>query len=285
MTVDEVRAALELATDEELHDLTELLFRPKFNPLDYLRLPDPIDIQSHDRQQWITELEERFCYLAADGLTVLSRKTRHLTYRQVLIQVCRYLRLPYKASMSTTALEEEIFLTVLARAWKQLPPAEQGTLQIRLRRSLTQSQLLPELPLAAQQDPIGLVLKGSTALAVTSVVRPLLLKLIAQQFALHFARYHVAQQVLAKGGAIAAAQVQQYVMLQTARRGMALSAARYTATRSLFAFLGPAMWMLFFADLGWRAISTNYGRIIPAVYALAQIRLIRAECFELAEAI
>jgi uncharacterized protein YaaW (UPF0174 family) len=61
---------------------------------------------------------------------------------------------------------------------------------------------------------------------------------------------------------------------------MAISAARYTVVRSVFAVVGPALWAWFFADLGWRAISTNYGRIIPIIYALAQIRLTRAECFE-----
>jgi uncharacterized protein YaaW (UPF0174 family) len=48
----------------------------------------------------------------------------------------------------------------------------------------------------------------------------------------------------------------------------------------VFAVLGPVMWGWFFADLGWRAIATNYGRIIPTIFALAQIRLTRAECWE-----
>ncbi|HEY9874191.1 MAG TPA: hypothetical protein V6D12_12185, partial [Candidatus Obscuribacterales bacterium] len=63
---------------------------------------------------------------------------------------------------------------------------------------------------------------------------------------------------------------------------MAMSAARYGATRSVFALIGPVMWGWFFADLGWRAIATNYGRIIPTIFALAQIRLTRAECWEIA---
>jgi len=40
--------------------------------------------------------------------------------------------------------------------------------------------------------------------------------------------------------------------------------------------LGPALWAWFFADLGWRAIATNYARVIPVVFTLAQIRLIRS---------
>ncbi|MBL1174485.1 YaaW family protein [Pantanalinema sp. GBBB05] len=277
--MDELRAVLELATEEELRDLTEILFRPKFNPLDYLNTPDPMVIQSHDRDTWLDTLEDRFRFLAADGVTVLSRKTEQLSYRQILIQVCRYLKLPYKASMSTIDLEEEVFLNLLARAWKQLPASEQRQITVRLKRSLTNSQLLPELPIAVQQDPMSLVLKGGTALAVTSVLRPLLLQQIAKQFALHFASYQVAKQAVAIGSATVASQFQNYVVLQTARRGMTLSAARYTAVRGLFACLGPALWIWFFADLGWRAIATNYGRIVPTVYALAQIRLTRADCF------
>lgn len=278
--MDELRTALELATDEELQDLTEILFRPKFNPLDYLRLSDPLDIQSQDREGWLDSLEERFRYLAADGLTVISRKTKNLSYRQVLIQVCRHLRFPYKASMSTVDLEAEVFLGLLGRAWKQLPRAEKEEFTIQLKYSLTKSQLLPQLPLLVQQDPMSLVVKGSTAIAVTSVVRPLLMQIIARQFAVYVARYQVAQ-AAALSGAIAT-QLHNALAIQTAQQGMALNAARYATMRGVFACLGPALWMCFFADLGWRAVSTNYGRIIPTIYALAQIRLTRAECFELA---
>ncbi len=280
--VDELRAALELATDDELQDLTEILFRPKFNPLDYVNAADPIAVQSQDRADWLNSLEERFRFLAADGVTVLSRKTQRLTYRQILIQVCRHLKLPYQGSMSTVDLEAEVFLSLLSRAWKQLPVAERGALTIRLQRSLTNSQLLPQLPLALQQDPLSLLVKGSGAIALSAVLRPLLIQQIARQFALHFATYQMAQQAVAAGGAIATTQFQHYLAVQTARRGMALSAARLTAVRSIFAVVGPAMWAWFLADLGWRTIATNYGRIIPTIYALAQIRLTRAECFELA---
>lgn len=277
--MDELRTALELATDEELQDLTEILFRRKFNPLDYVHTPAPIDVQSQGRQDWLDTIEQRFRFLAADGVTVLSRQTDRLSYRQILVQVCRYLKLPYQRSMSTVDLEAEVFLNLLARAWKELPAAEQGKLRVQLKRSLTQAQILPQLPVVLQHDPFKLLVKGSGALAVSSILRPILLQQIARQFAIHFATYQAAQQAVIVGGA-AAAQFQTYVTAQAARRGMALTAARYTAVRGVFAVLGPALWAWFFADLGWRAIATNYGRIIPIIYALAQIRLTRAECFE-----
>lgn len=277
--MDELRAALKLATDDELRDLTEILFRRKFNPLDYVNTPDPLEVQCQEREEWLDAIEQRFRFLAADGVTVLSRKAGKLSYRQILIQVCRYLKLPYRSSMSTTDLEAEIFLNLLSRAWKQMPESEQGALSIQLKQSLTRSQILPQLPPALQHDPISVLVKGSSALAVTSVLRPILLHQIARQFAIQFASYQAAQQAVALGGA-AASQLQHHIALQMARRGMAVNAARYATVRGIFAVVGPALWVLFFADLGWRAIATNYGRIIPIIYALAQIRLTRSECFE-----
>jgi uncharacterized protein YaaW (UPF0174 family) len=191
------------------------------------------------------------------------------------------LKLPYKKSMTTVELESEVFLELVGRTWQQLPAAAQKVFSVELTYSLTRSQLLPQLPLSVQQDPMRLMLKGGTALAISSVLRPAVLQLVARQFAVQVARYQLAQQAAALGGAIAT-QLQHHVVMQTARQGMAMSAARYAAVRTVFACIGPMMWGWFFADLGWRSISTNYGRIIPIIYALAQIRLTRSECFEFA---
>jgi uncharacterized protein YaaW (UPF0174 family) len=278
--VDELRTALELATEDELRDLTEILFRPKFNPLDYVRTPNPIEVQSQDREDWLDTLDDRFRYLGADGVTVLRRQTGQVSYRQILIQVCRYLKLPYAGSMSTTDLEAEIFLSLLNRAWRQLPASEKSALTQRVQRSVSQSSLASQLPLPVQNDPLNLALKGGGAIAISSLVRPMLLQHVARQFALHFASYQIAKETLAQGGVVAATQFQNYVSMRMARHGMAVSAARYGATRTVFMVAGSAMWAWFLADLGWRSISTNYGRVIPTVFALAQIRLTRSECFE-----
>jgi uncharacterized protein YaaW (UPF0174 family) len=271
--LDELRAALELATDEELQALTDILFRRKFNPLDYVCTPEPIDVQSQDRDIWIDAIEERFQFLAADGITVLRRKTGQVSYRQVLIQVCRYLKIPYSQSLSTENLEAEIFLFLLNRAWKQLPQAEQTALTGKLQQAVSEADLTQQLPSAHRES---LLVKGGGALAVSSVLRPFVLQLMARQYALHAATYQVASQAV-KAGAMAATGIQGQVAMQTASRAMALSAARYGAARSVFALLGPAMWTFFFADLGWRAIATNYGRVIPVIFTLAQIRLTRME--------
>ncbi|AFZ21468.1 YaaW family protein [Allocoleopsis franciscana] len=278
--MDELRSALELATEEELVQLTDILFRRKFNPLDYVQTPDPIEVQSRDREAWLDAIEDRFRFLAADGLTVLKGRSHEFTYRQALIQVCHYLKIPYSKKLTTTDIEAEIFLNLMGRAWKKLPASEKKSLTVRVQRSLAQSNFSEPLPVHLQHNPMSLLVKGGSALAVSSILKPIVLQQMARQLALHFAKYQVAKEAVVRGGAAAAAQVESYLAIQTARRGMALNAARYGATRSVFAFLGPVLWGYFFADLGWRAIATNYGRIIPTIFALAQIRLTRTECWE-----
>lgn len=278
--MDELRAVLELATEEELQDLTAILFSRKFNPLDYVHTPQPIEVQSQDRQVWLDALEDRFRFLAADGMTVLRGRTEQVTYRQALIQVCKYLKIPYYDDLATVDLEAEVFLHLLGKVWKKLPKKEQQKITTNVQRQLLTSEIQQPLPLSLQKDPLGLIFKGGSALAVTSIIQPYVLKQIARQFAVHLATYQVTKEAAITGTQVASKQFQSYVTAQMARRGMTMSAARYGAVRSMFAFIGPIMWAWFFADLGWRAIATNYGRIIPTIFTLAQIRLTRAESWE-----
>jgi uncharacterized protein YaaW (UPF0174 family) len=265
--VDELRIALELATPEELRELTEIMFRPKFNPLDYVYKLDPIDVQSLPHGEWLDALEERFRFLAADGLTVLQGRSDELTYRHILIQVCRHLRLDYYSDMDTTELESEVFLHLLERAWKKMPARDRDTLNAKIQVVISSSDLAQRLPEALR----------SSAIALSSLVRPLVLRMIVRQFALHFAQYEVARTSLAQGSI---ASLAQWQTLKIAQHGMAANAARYGVARSAFAVVGPVMWTWFFADLGWRSISTNYARVIPTVFTLAQIRLTRLEAIE-----
>lgn len=280
--MDELRDGLEMATDDELQAMAEILFCRKFNPLDYVCAPEPYEVLRMSRRAQLDLLEERFRFLAADGLTVLRRKTRQLSYRQILMQVCRHLKIVYCETMSTDDLESEIFLHLLERAWKQLPPAKRRALTSEVQEAISHSQLVKQIPSAVQSDPVGLALKGGSAIAVSSLLRPLILQQLAKQIALHAATYQIAADALIKGGTTVATQLQSRVTMQVAGRGVALSAARYGAARAMFAVLGPALWTWFFADLGWRTIATNYARIIPVIFTLAQIRLTRAECFEIA---
>lgn len=277
--LDELRAALELATEDELKHLTQILFCRKFNPIDYWRTPEPIEVQSKDWSSWVEAIDNRFRYLAADGLTVLRGRTQEVTYRNTLIQVCLYLKIPYSEQMSTVDLEAEVFLHLVGKAWQRLSIEEQKSLRGRVVRSLARSSLPEPLPVQLQHDPLKILLKGSSLLAVGSLIKPWLLQHIARQFAVHFASYQTAKTALIRGGAAAANYFENQVVLQTARQGMAVSAARYGTTRTVFSVLGPILWGYLLADLGWRAIATNYGRIVPTIFTLAQIRLTRSECW------
>lgn len=274
--MDELRSALELATDEELEALTEMLFRPRFNPLDYLRKADPLTVKSGSRQQWLDQLEQRFRFLAADGLTVINGQSQRVSYRQALIQICHYLKVPYLADWSTDDLEAEVFLHLLRSNLKKLPKTERDRLQQSVQKSLQGSAQFQSLPLALQANPLSLLAKGSSAVAISTVLQPWLLQHIAQQMAFHVARYEITRQAVVKGGGTMLTQVHRQFALRMASRGVATSAARYGATRAVFSVLGPALWGWFLADLGWRAIATNYGRVIPVVFTLAQIRLTRS---------
>lgn len=280
--MDELRTALELATEEELQQLTKILFARKFNPLDYVMTTDPLAIQERDRESWLDAIEDRFRFLAADGMTVLQGRTQEVSYRQALIRVCSYLKIPYSRQQTTTDLEAEVFLHLMGKTWHKLPNSDRAAIATRVQKSLAQTEFAQPLPLSIQHDPMKLILKGGSALAVSSAIKPLILNQIARQFAFHFATYQVAKETLIRGGIAATSQVQSYIALYMAKRGMTIAATQQSVVQSVFAILGPAMWGLFFADLGWRTISTNYGRIIPTIMALAQIRLTRSGDWELA---
>ncbi|MEM9266152.1 MAG: hypothetical protein AAGA46_11565 [Cyanobacteria bacterium P01_F01_bin.13] len=270
--MDELRTGLELATHDQLVALAELLFRPKFNPLDYWCTPSPQRVQSCDRTQCIEQIEARVRYLAADGFAVLRQDTHQLSYRQILLQISHHLRLRVSEKLSTLDLEAEIFLQLLEKTWCRLTPLQQRQLQRRLTSELAQAEQFQQLSPQLQQNPMALVLKGGTAVAISSILRPWLLQQIAKQFALQLARYQVAQQTL-RGAVTLGAQVQGRAAAQLASRGMAVNAARYGAMRGIFACLSPALWTWFLVDLGWRAIAVNYTRVIPVVFTLAQLRL------------
>ena len=273
--MDELRTALELATEEELQQITNILFCRRFNPLDYLRAPDAIAVQSQDWESWLDSVEDRFRYLAADGVTVLKGQTEKVSYRQILVRVCHFLKVPYSQKMPTTEIEAEIYLHLVNKAWKRLPPSEQKSLSIQIQKALADSHTPQPLPVHLQHNPLDIVLKGSSVIAINSILKPILLKHIAGQFALHFARYQGAKTALVQGGTIV-----NQIALQTAKQGMTTAAARYGAVRTVLSLVGPALWGWFIADLGWKAIATDYGRIIPTIFALAQIRLTRDDCWQ-----
>jgi uncharacterized protein YaaW (UPF0174 family) len=186
------------------------------------------------------------------------------------MRVARHLRLPYSPSLSTLDLEAELFLALLQKLWRKLPKSEKTTLDRKIQIAWTEAGNTLALPMSLRHDPVRLLLEGGTAIAVSSL-RPLIQSMV-QQVTLHFAAKAAAQS--------AAHLVPQHLQRQLVSRGAAAGATRLGLARGAFAFLGTALWVWFFADLGWRTIATNYGRIIPTIFTLAQIRLTRDEaCF------
>ena len=275
--MDELRAGLALATEEELQQITQILFHRRFNPLDYWQTPEPIYIQSQNWDVWLDSLESRFRYIAADGMTVLRGRTEEVSYREILVKVCHYLKIPYSVNMTATDIEAEIFLHLVSKAWDKLPSQEQNSLQTQIGNALATAHPPEPLPVQLQHNPLKTLIKGGGVVAVSTVLKSWLLKHIAKQFAIHFTTYQAAKTAIIRGGTTAVAGLSNQLALQTAKKGMAVNAARYGATRGVFSLLGPIVWGYFVADLGWKAIATNYSRVIPIVFTLAQIRLIRGE--------
>ncbi|ELS03985.1 hypothetical protein Xen7305DRAFT_00037130 [Xenococcus sp. PCC 7305] len=280
--MNELKTALQLATPEELEQITHILFERRFNPLDYWQTPEPLEVQSQNWHDWIDSLDQRFRYLAADGMTVLRGDSQQLSYREILMQVCLYLKIPYSQDMKTIDIEAEIFLNLVGKAWQKLPRKEKRSLTAKINQSLSQSEPPETLPISLQHDPLKVLLQGSSIVAISSILKPWLLKHIAKQFALHFAKYQAARTALIKGGTTTALTLQSKFLMQGAKKGMAVTAARYGAVRTVFSLIGPAMWGWFIADLGWKTISTNYSRIVPTIFTVAQIRLTRGEYLTLA---
>jgi uncharacterized protein YaaW (UPF0174 family) len=277
MALDELRAGLALATEEELQQITQILFNRRFNPLDYWQTPEPIEIQSQDLDLWLDSLDQRIRYLAADGITVLRGRTQEVSYREILIKICHYIKIPYSIQMETTDIEAEIFLHLVSKAWDKLPPQEQKTLQAQVGKSLAAAHPPEPLPVQLQHSPLKILLQGTGLVTISTVLKSWLLKYLAREFALHFATYQAAKTALIKGSTTAVAGLGNQLVLQAAKKGMMTNAARYGAARGIFSVLGPMMWGYFVADLGWKAIATNYGRVIPIVFTLAQIRLLRGD--------
>jgi uncharacterized protein YaaW (UPF0174 family) len=279
--VDGLRAALQLTNAEEQQDIADILFRPRFNPLDYLSRSNPNWVWEQHPEDCLDAIEDRFRFLAADGLTVIQGRTHGVHYGDILLQVCRHLKIPHDPSFTIEDLEVEIYLHILQRTWQKLPQDDRLVLQDKITAALGNS--LTRTQVAALKDPLRLIFEGGGALAVTSVIRPWVLKTIAQQVAVQFARYQLAQEGLRQGGAWAL-RLQGQLAAQSASRGLMVTAARYSAVRTVFAVVTPALWTWFIADLGWRTIATNYGRIIPVIFILAQTRLLRDSTYSTAQA-
>ncbi|KAF3677849.1 putative non-functional NADPH-dependent codeinone reductase 2-like [Capsicum annuum] len=114
----DLRSVLELATDSELYELQRILFGPSyFSPmLKSVTKRTEFDCvmvgeDPEERADFLSMLESRFLYLAADARSTL--RGRRPSYREVLLGVREKLSIRCSAKLSAEDLEAEIFLHLL----------------------------------------------------------------------------------------------------------------------------------------------------------------------------
>ncbi|KAF8779739.1 hypothetical protein HU200_002324 [Digitaria exilis] len=291
MSDPELRLVLELATDEELMELEDILYGTSyFSPLlkSIARRPNSDSIvvldNIEERDLFISKLESRFLYLAADARSVI--RGWRPSYRNVLLGVRKKLGVRCSSKLSTADLEAEIFLHLVNEysshqkdpvsfPWdKQKTPNEISSLGVNKWKVLTDA--------AWRIGAKGLertFLKGGSALTVKTIYESLASRL-SGKLLMETANYEIKKELVKQGGRLAAVNLESRAGLLAARQGLARAASRYVGLRSVMTFLGPIMWGTLLADIVIQMLGTDYARIVQAIYAFAQIRLTRTSYIE-----
>lgn len=287
MSDPELRLVLELATDEELLELEEILYGTSyFSPVlkSIAKRPNTVSVVALDdieeRDLFISKLESRFLYLAADARSVI--RGWRPSYRNVLLQVRRELGVQCSSKLCSADLEAEIFLHLLDEyssrqkgsfsfPWdKQKSPKENPSLEVNNWKVLTDA--------AWRIGAKGLestFLKGGSALTVKTIYESLA-KRLSGKLLMETANYEIKKELVKQGGRLAAVNLESRAGLLAARQGLARAASRYVGLRSFMSLLGPIMWGTLLADIVIQMLGTDYARIVQAIYAFAQIRLTRS---------
>ncbi|XP_062199542.1 uncharacterized protein LOC133901995 isoform X1 [Phragmites australis] len=290
MSDPELRLVLELATDEELMEFEEILYGTSyFSPLLKSIAKRPIsdsvvldDIE--ERDIFISKLESRFLYLAADARSII--RGWRPSYRNVLLGVRRKLGVQCSSKLCTADLEAEIFLHLVNEYSshqkvpvsfprdKQKSSKEMSSLGVNKWKVLTDA--------AWRIGAKGLkstFLKGGSALTVKTIYESLANRL-SGKLLMESANYEIKKELVKQGGRLAAVNLESRASLLAARQGLARAASRYVGLRSVMTFLGPIMWGTLVADIVIQMLGTDYARIVQAIYAFAQIRLTRTSYIE-----
>lgn len=284
----ELRAVLELATDSELYELERILFGPSyFSPwlksitkranTDYILIEE----DPQEREEYIALLESRFLYLAADARYTL--RGWRPSYRNVLLDVRKLLNVRCSGKLPTEDLEAEIFLHLLQEYSRKESGIssitnenpknsdENGILENGLNR--WKLQLAAALKGGAG-DLQSTILKGSGVFTVGKIYQLLASRLSGKLFQ-EAAKYQIKNELIKKGGQLAALNLESRAALLAARKGFTGAVSRYLGLRSMMTWLGPMLWGTLLADAVIQMLGTDYARILRAIYAFAQIRLVR----------
>ncbi|XP_075523624.1 uncharacterized protein LOC142556189 isoform X1 [Primulina tabacum] len=272
----ELRSVLELATDSELYELERILFGPSyFSPLlksitkkaevDYVMISEDPD----ERENFISMLEDRFLFLAADARSTL--RGWRPSYRNVLLELRKKLNIPCSTKLLAEDLEVEIFLHLFQEYSSEGPGSFPST-----NGSPTNSDGLNNLEMGLNQWKLQkLAALGIGATELRSLILKLAGRLSGKLF-LEAAKYQVKKEVIKKGGQLATINLESGIALLAARQGLKVAASRYLGIRGIAQLLGLLMWGTLLADVVIQMLGTDYSRILRAIYAFAQIRIYRS---------
>ncbi|XP_056173593.1 uncharacterized protein LOC115676247 isoform X2 [Syzygium oleosum] len=282
----ELRSVLELATDSELYELERILFGPSyFSPLlksitnradvDYAMIGEDLE----EREDFLAALESRFLYLAADARSVL--RGWRPSYRSVLLSVRKKLNIPCSTKLSTEDLEAEIFLHLLQEylmysfslpMWESSANSDvQDSLELGFDEQKVQAFAASKF---GARELRSLIFKGGGLITLAKIYQ-LIARRLSGKVLLEAANYQIRKEVIKKGGQLAAINLESRAALLAAKKGFAGAASRYLGLRSMMSLLGPMLWGTFLADMVIQMLGTDYARILQAIFAFAQIRIMR----------
>ncbi|CAM8912122.1 unnamed protein product [Rhodiola kirilowii] len=284
----ELRIVLELATDAELYELERILFGPSyFSPLiksigsrvdsEYVAIGEDLE----ERESLISLLESRFLFLAADARATL--RGWRPSYRAALLAVRKKLKIPCSSKLATEDLEIEIFLHLL-RDYS----SEESENFLSSNENMKSSSADGGLELGLSQWKVlisaafkgggaelkSMFFKGGTMFTLGKIYQLLSRRLSGKLF-LEAANYQMKNAIINKGGQFAAISLESRAASLAAKQGFTGAATSYIGLRTMMYFLGPVMWGTLLADVVIQMLGTDYARILRAIYAFAQIRIMR----------
>ncbi|GFP88465.1 hypothetical protein PHJA_000990200 [Phtheirospermum japonicum] len=285
----ELRQVLQLATDSDLYELEKILFGPSyFSPLlksiiknaeiDHIMIGD----DPGEREDFISKLESRFLFLAADAQSTL--RGWRPSYRKVLLGVRKKLKVQCSSKLSAEDLEVEIFLHLLQEYSSEEPrkfPSSNGSSKsadgsndLELGLNLWKVQKLAALGIGATELS-STIMKGGGMLTLEKLLE-LLGGRLSRKMLSEAAKYQLKKEAIKKGGQVAGINLESGLALLAARQGLKAAATRYLGLRGVTQLLGPLMWGTLLADVVIQMLGTDYARILRAIYAFAQIRIYRS---------
>lgn len=253
-----------------------------------IQTPSVPSVQYSGREALIRKIEHRFRFLAADAGSTL--RGTWPSYRQTLLAIHSHLNVPCPSDLATHDLEAEIFLFLLnehadvvdAAAPTTATAAEHATQGDGMGSSSNSSSSSTSSPNILQRAlaPLKLgakeVFPTLTRLGATLVVTNMQMN-VAKQLGSVLIRRTVQYETAAQVAAATAGSLANKAAMRMAQRGLTQAAARYGAARSLLSVMGPLLWAVTAVDVAKMSIGCDYARLVKAIFALAQIRLLRTD--------